>query len=89
MKELKDANALVEEFMLLANIYVAKKIYSSFPDASMLRRHPQPPVTNFENLAKSLTEKGFQLDATSSKALADSLDTMVVSTTYMAIFNIF
>lgn len=38
MKELKDTNALVEEFMLLANIYVAKKIFSVFPDSSMLRR---------------------------------------------------
>lgn len=37
MKELKDTNALVEEFMLLANIYVAKKISHSFPDSSMLR----------------------------------------------------
>ena len=37
MKELKETNALVEEFMLLANIYVAKKIQSVFPESSMLR----------------------------------------------------
>lgn len=37
MKQLKDANALVEEFMLLANIYVAKRIHQSFPEASVLR----------------------------------------------------
>lgn len=37
MKEMKDTNALVEEFMLLANIYVAKKIYSHFPDSAVLR----------------------------------------------------
>src|SRR5436190_4607993 len=30
MKELRDTNALVEEFMLLANISVAEKIYSKF-----------------------------------------------------------
>ena len=42
MKELKDTNALVEEFMLLANIYVARKIHSVFPESSMLRRHPPP-----------------------------------------------
>jgi exosome complex exonuclease DIS3/RRP44 len=37
MKQLKDANALVEEFMLLANIYVAKRIQQSFPESSVLR----------------------------------------------------
>jgi len=37
LKEMKDTNALVEEFMLLANIYVAKKIYSHFPDSAVLR----------------------------------------------------
>ncbi|RKP12857.1 hypothetical protein BJ684DRAFT_10893 [Piptocephalis cylindrospora] len=37
MKEMKETNALVEEFMLLANISVAEKIFSRFPEASMLR----------------------------------------------------
>ena len=37
MKELKEANALVEEFMLLANISVATKIHSHFPESAMLR----------------------------------------------------
>ena len=37
MKQLKETNALVEEFMLLANIYVAKRIWDKFPDSGMLR----------------------------------------------------
>lgn len=37
MKELIETNALVEEFMLLANISVAKKIISKFPASSLLR----------------------------------------------------
>jgi len=37
MKELKETNALVEEFMLLANISVAKKIHSKYPESSLLR----------------------------------------------------
>ena len=78
MKELKDTNALVEEFMLLANIYVAKKIYSHFPESSMLRRHPQPPASNFEGLQRHLGHLGFELAVTSSKALADSLDKAVL-----------
>jgi exosome complex exonuclease DIS3/RRP44 len=36
-KELKDTNALVEEFMLLANISVAKAIYEVYPEISLLR----------------------------------------------------
>jgi len=39
---LKEANALVEEFMLLANITVSKKILRHFPSLAVLRRH-QPP----------------------------------------------
>jgi exosome complex exonuclease DIS3/RRP44 len=37
MKELKETNALVEEFMLLANISVARKIYEKFPESAVLR----------------------------------------------------
>ena len=43
---------MVEEFMLLGNISVAKKIYEEFPDFAVLRRHPKPPVTNFEPIVK-------------------------------------
>ncbi|XJO75197.1 hypothetical protein BDV3_005914 [Batrachochytrium dendrobatidis] len=80
LKELKDTNALVEEFMLLANIYVARKIYDSFPECSMLRRHPKPPATNFEDLAKALEPLNIELDPTTSKTLGDSLDKAVVPT---------
>ena len=77
-KELLDTNSLVEEFMLLANISVATKIYSSFPQTALLRRHAPPPKTNFEELSNQLTAKrGLELKTESSKALADSLDTCV------------
>ncbi|KAL9587306.1 MAG: hypothetical protein Q9212_000353 [Teloschistes hypoglaucus] len=74
-KELLDTNSLVEEFMLLANISVAGKIYESFPQTALLRRHASPPKTNFEELTKQLkVKKDLQLRTESSKALADSLD---------------
>ncbi|KAG1452873.1 hypothetical protein G6F56_007710 [Rhizopus delemar] len=60
MKELKETNALVEEFMLLANISVAKKIYSRFPSAAMLRKHGAPPSNNFDQLRKILLEKNLR-----------------------------
>lgn len=36
-KELRETNSLVEEFMLLANISVARKIEESFPQTAVLR----------------------------------------------------
>ena len=74
MKELKDTNALVEEFMLLANIYVAKKIFEVFPDSAVLRRHPQPPKNNFEALIKALEPMNISINPETSKSLAESLD---------------
>jgi len=44
---------MVEEFMLLANISVAEKILAEFPECAMLRRHPEPPQSNFEPLIKA------------------------------------
>ncbi|KAI0599437.1 mitotic control protein dis3 [Biscogniauxia sp. FL1348] len=74
-KELLDTNSLVEEFMLLANISVAGKIYDAFPQTAILRRHGAPPKTNFDELANQLkVKRGFELRFDSSKALADSLD---------------
>jgi exosome complex exonuclease DIS3/RRP44 len=77
-KQLLDTNSLVEEFMLLANISVARKIYEAFPQTAMLRRHAAPPKANFEELANQLkVKRNLILSVESSKALADSLDTCV------------
>lgn len=53
---------LVEEFMLLANITVAKFIYKGNPEYSLLRKHPLPSPIELDIV-----------DATSSKTLNDSL----------------
>ncbi|KAJ1964635.1 exosome catalytic subunit dis3 [Dipsacomyces acuminosporus] len=78
MKALKETNALVEEFMLLANISVAGKIYEHFPDSALLRRHPEPPAQNFDNLQHALKPLGIQLETGTSLALAGSLDKAVL-----------
>nr|KAI8762821.1 exosome complex exonuclease RRP44 [Biomphalaria glabrata] len=77
-KELRETNSMVEEFMLLANIAVAEKILKEFPDNALLRRHPSPPVSNFDPLIKAAASKGFKIDVSSGKGLADSLDKAVV-----------
>jgi len=74
-KEMRETNSLVEEFMLLANISVARKIEETFPQTAVLRRHLPPPRTNFEKLQDILLKrKGMKLDVSSSGALAASLD---------------
>ncbi|KAH9913246.1 RNB-domain-containing protein [Fomitopsis serialis] len=74
-KELRETNSLVEEFMLLANISVARRIEEAFPQTAVLRRHLPPPRSNFEKLQDILQKrKGLTLDVSSSGALADSLD---------------
>ena len=69
-----EANALVEEFMLLANITVAKKILRNYPTLSVLRRHPSPNRAMFEGLISKARCRGFEIDIENSKRLADSLD---------------
>ncbi|KAF7306440.1 Exosome complex exonuclease dis3 [Mycena indigotica] len=77
-KELRETNSLVEEFMLLANISVARKIFEAFPATAVLRRHLPPPQTNFDKLKDILKKrKGMSLDVSSSGALANSLDKCV------------
>lgn len=52
-KQIRETNSMVEEFMLLANISVAEKIYEEFPEYAILRRHPTPPLSNFDPLIKA------------------------------------
>ena len=67
-------NSMVEEFMLLANVSVAEKILEQFPSSSVLRRHSTPKPEHIKQLHKILKLEGFELDYTSSKTLANSLD---------------
>uniref|UniRef100_A0A8C3Y206 Exosome complex exonuclease RRP44 n=1 Tax=Catharus ustulatus TaxID=91951 RepID=A0A8C3Y206_CATUS len=73
-KELKETNSMVEEFMLLANISVAQKIYDEFPEFALLRKHPAPPPSNYDILVKAAKSKNLEIKTDSAKALAESLD---------------
>ncbi|GAB2254227.1 hypothetical protein Droror1_Dr00022036 [Drosera rotundifolia] len=74
MYQIREANQMVEEFMLAANVSVAKKILEHFPSCSLLRRHPTPTREMLEPLLRTSAAVGVDLDVSSSKALADSLD---------------
>ncbi|XP_055358515.1 exosome complex exonuclease RRP44 isoform X2 [Betta splendens] len=73
-KELQETNSMVEEFMLLANISVAQKIYDEFSECALLRKHPAPPPSNYDILMKAAKSKHVDIHTDSAKALADSLD---------------
>eukprot|EP01132_Coremiostelium_polycephalum_P004708 gene4708-5880_t len=72
--QLRETNSMIEEFMLLANIWVAKKIHKHFPGCALLRRHPTPRKTSFDLLTKLIENKGLKFDTSSSKKLSESLD---------------
>lgn len=51
-KQHLDTHSMVEEFMLLANISVAEKILSEYPDCALLRRHPVPLKESYKPLVE-------------------------------------
>ncbi|XP_052815273.1 exosome complex exonuclease RRP44-like [Mya arenaria] len=77
-KQLMDTNSMVEEFMLLANISTAERIHQEFPNCAVLRRHPSPPPSNFDPLIKAALSKGFKMNVSTGKDLADSLNAAVI-----------
>lgn len=55
--------------MLLANMAVAHKIYRSFPEQALLRRHPPPQNKLLNDLIEFCDQMGLQLDFTDSGTL--------------------
>ncbi|GFR51506.1 hypothetical protein Agub_g13921 [Astrephomene gubernaculifera] len=74
MYQVRETNQMVEEMMLLANIAVAEKTLRHFTACALLRRHQTPPPRQFEPILKAAAAAGFNLDVSSSLALAASLD---------------
>ncbi|KAF9573945.1 hypothetical protein EC968_007773 [Mortierella alpina] len=72
--ELKESNRLIEEFMLLANMSVAKQICEFFPEQALLRRHEEPLEKRMADFISHMSKIGLDLDASSSGALQQSLD---------------
>jgi len=70
----KDAHMMIEDFMLLANIAVAEKIERHFPDRAFLRQHPPPNQEKITEVVEELRKHGINIDHTSSRDLARSLE---------------
>jgi len=70
---LKEANHLVEEFMLLANIQVATKIYKHYPETSLLRRHGLPIKRCVDDFLEKIKDFNVHVDMSSSFSLQQSV----------------
>ncbi|KAM4043155.1 DIS3-like exonuclease 2 isoform 2-T3 [Anomaloglossus baeobatrachus] len=70
----RDSNKLVEEFMLLANMAAAHKIYQRYPELALLRRHPPPQTKLLNDLIEFCDQMGIELDFTNSGTLHKSLN---------------
>ncbi|XP_033642350.1 DIS3-like exonuclease 2 [Asterias rubens] len=70
----KESNKLVEEFMLLANMAAAHRIYNAYKDTALLRRHPPPKTKMIDDLILMCSEIGLKVDGSSSKSIQESLN---------------
>ncbi|XP_068954358.1 DIS3-like exonuclease 1 isoform X4 [Petaurus breviceps papuanus] len=73
-KQPLEVHETVAECMILANHWVAKKVWENFPHQALLRQHPPPHQEFFSELRECAKAKGFSMDTRSNKTLADSLD---------------
>ena len=73
----REANQMVEEMMLLANVAAAEAILAAFPSRAMLRRHPTPAPRMFDPLLRACAAVASPWTSPRARALADSLDAAV------------
>lgn len=57
-----EVHETIAECMILANHWVAKKIWESFPHQAVLRQHPPPRQEFFSELRECASAKGFSID---------------------------
>ncbi|KAI8089331.1 uncharacterized protein BX664DRAFT_132093 [Halteromyces radiatus] len=74
--ESKEANKLIEEFMLLANISVAQKILQAYPTTALLRCHEPPIERRLLRFLDTTRKLGYDFDVGSAAGLQASFDSM-------------
>lgn len=73
-----DAHKLIEEFMLLANQFVARYMYVQKQKAPIpYRVHEEPSVDKLKEFASTAAEFGYKIDLSSYSRLAKSINEMV------------
>ena len=77
-KESKDANKLIEEFMLLANRSVAEFIGKQNPKKTFIYRvHDEPDDEKIAALEKIIKQFGYKLDTRDKKSTAQSMNKLL------------
>jgi len=81
-KESKDANKLIEEFMLLANRKVAEFIGKSnngtpTKDTFIYRIHDEPDPEKLESLQKIVSQFGYKINTQTRESTSDSLNKLL------------
>ncbi len=78
LREMKDANKLIEDFMLLANRKVAewvgKKKGNTDPKTFVYRVHDSPVPEKLENFTRFIAKLGYKINFTNRKSLAESFN---------------
>jgi len=72
------SHLLIEEFMLLANKSVAKRIHSAFPDRALLRHHPPPNPNRLNEFNTICNTHSVAFDTGSSKGFQRSLKSLAL-----------
>lgn len=77
-KERKDAHKMIEEYMLLANKYVAMHLYTKNNKTPLpYRVHEEPSAEKIKEFAENAKEFGFNIETANYKVLAKSINAMV------------
>ncbi|KAI8376769.1 hypothetical protein EDC96DRAFT_436068 [Choanephora cucurbitarum] len=70
----KDANRLIEEFMLCANMSVAQKIAEHYPNEALLRQHAPPHEKTLNEFIKIAENMGYHFDGSSAGSMQQSFN---------------
>lgn len=64
-----ESEKIVEEFMIMANSEVAKKLVNDFGQHSLIIHHPRPSECSIENLNDYVSDYGVKFKADSMQLL--------------------
>ncbi|KAJ9117499.1 hypothetical protein QFC22_004349 [Naganishia vaughanmartiniae] len=70
----REANALIEEYMLLGNMAAAQTIANGLPEQALLRRHEPPIARRMEAFVERAKRLGFDFDGISSSDIQAAFD---------------
>lgn len=70
----REANALIEEYMLLGNMAAAQTIANGLPEQALLRRHEPPIARRMEAFVERAKRLGFDFNGISSRDIQAAFD---------------